>query len=302
MKSVRNRPGVTGRAGILMVCRKTGLWIMLLAGVLFGVLFALPKRAFAASSVNDRAGLLTVSEEEELLEKLLGMEQKTGYEFYVLSISDAGGKSARKCAEDYYMQVTRQAQDHEDGAVYLIDMDNREIYVAVSGNLRYILDDERMNILLDDGYEHIAVREYKETFLAMIEDTERFIQKGIRNDTYLVDEDTGEISVYQAPRQITGTEAAIALLAGLLSFGIFAGVTAGRYRMKLGKKTSWSYKDHTEVHLTDKKDVLVNRVVTHHRIHRDPPPSSGGGGGGGHSSTVHTGSGGHSFGGGGRKF
>ncbi len=272
---------------------------VLLMACLFICLLSKPAGAGEESLawVDDEADLLDESTEEELEERAGKLWKETGYQFMLVTAADAGGKEAREFAEDYYMEH----QSTLDGVIYLIDMDNRELYVATSGQMRYYLTDSRVDRLLDEGYEAVGEGEYGEAFRVMLEETEKFLKQGIPDGTYLVDEDTGEITRYRRPKRITALEAAMAVLAGIGSGGaVFAAVLAA-YR---GKENHMSQPSKSpELKLTVSRDRLTNRFITHRHIPKGPPPGSQGSHmGGGPSSTVHTGSGGNSFGGGGRKF
>lgn len=245
--------------------------------------------------VDDRADLLTASEEDQLQSSAKTLADSTGYDYFVVTTDDAGGKEARDYAEDYYM-------DHKttlDGVIYLIDMDNREVYIATSGIMRYYLDDERWNQALDDAYNYVVDGEYAKAFSAMLSDTEQYLKAGIRDKTYTVDENTGKVTYYETPKEYSLElyEILGSLLLGLLAAALIFGITVGKYKMKIGNY-SYSYRDNSQLKLHRRTDTLVNKVVTHRRIPKEDSSS----GGGGHSSTVHTGSGGNSFGGGGRKF
>lgn len=248
--------------------------------------------------VDDGADLLTASEEDQLQSHAKTLADSTGYDYFVVTTDDAEGKEARDYAEDYYM-------DHKttlDGVIYLIDMDNREVYIATSGMMRYYLDDERWNQALDDAYDCVVDGEYAKAFAAMLSDTDQYLKAGIQEKTYTVDEDTGEVVYYETPKEYSLElyEILSGLLLGLVVAILIFGITVGKYKMKI-ENYSYSYRDNSQLKLRRRTDTLVNKVVTHRRIPREDSSSSGGGGGG-HSSTVHTGSGGNSFGGGGRKF
>ena len=272
---------------------------VLLMACLFICLLSKPAGAGEESLawVDDEAGLLNESTEEELEERAGKLWKETGYQFMLVTAADAGGKEAREFAEDYYMEH----QSTLDGVIYLIDMDNRELYVATSGQMRYYLTDSRRDELLDEGYEAVLEGEYGEAFLVMLEETEEFLRQGIPEGAYVVDEDTGKITRYRRPKRVTLLEGLPALLAGIGCGGaVFAAVQAA-YK---GREDSMSQPSRNpELKLTVRRDRLINRFITHRHIPKGPPPGSHGGRmGGGPSSTVHTGSGGNSFGGGGRKF
>lgn len=246
----------------------------------------------------DLAALLSEDEGKDLKQRAEDLADDTGYDIMLVTADDSEGREASEYAEDFFM-------DHKttlDGVVYLIDMDNREIYVATSGDARFLLDDDRIDQILDDAYEGVSEARYGDAFSAMLDDTEQFVAEGIREGAFLYDEDTGKIQRYREPKRITPGKILAALVGGLAAAGLFFGVTVARYKRKLGKY-SYEFRDHSELELRRSEDRFVNRIVTHRHIPKNPPSGGPGGGGGiGSGSSVHTGSGGNSFGGGGRSF
>lgn len=174
--------------------------------------------------------------------------------------------------------------------------------MATSGDMRFLLDDDRIDEILDDAYDCVSEERYGDGFAVMLEDTQRFAEEGILEGAYTRDVETGKIERYQKPKSISPMGFFVALAGGIGAAALFFGVTVGRYKLKLGKY-SYSYRDHSEVKLSRKEDLFLNRIVTHRHIPKNPPSENHGGGGHMSSgSSVHMGSGGNSFGGGGRKF
>ena len=247
--------------------------------------------------LSDEAGLLSSEEADSILSQAGSLASKTRWDVRVISADDTGGKSAMEYAEDFFMDHYRI----DNGFVCLIDMDNREIYVATSGDVIYYLTDDRIETILDDAYEYVSSQEYASAYEAMLRDIETFYDDGIEENTYTFDPETGKIVYYEPEKSIEPYEALISAMAGLLSALGLGGIVSSRYKSK-GKKPRYAVKENSSLKLSVRRDQLVNRFVTTRHIPKSPPPSSGGGFGGGHQSTIHTGSGGHSFGGGGRKF
>ena len=258
--------------------------------------FSEPVSAAGGASVSDRARLLTLDERERLEEMAEELAEEYGYDLLLVTTDDAGGATARDYADEFYEEYATG----DDGAVYLIDMDNREIYISTSGRMRYILNDDRIEELLDACYNRVREGDYAGGFSKMLEKTERFLEAGVEKGTYTVDEVTGERHRYRAPNRISGMEALIALAAAVISGGALFGTVSGRYQMKRGSD-SYAWQENCRLRLQGKQDTLVNRVVTRRRIPR-PSSTGSGGGSGGSRSTVHTSSSGRSHGGGGRKF
>ncbi len=247
--------------------------------------------------LEDGADLLTQQEESVLYTAASTLSERTGWAVDLVTTDDAEGKEAQEYAEDYYMDHFVQ----DDGAACLIDMDNREIYMATSGNVIYYVTDDLRDEILDEAFDAVSEGDYEGTFRAMLEGLNRAYSAGIDSTHYTYNEDTGQIEYYTPPKTISPFEAAMSALLGLIcAFGM-GGIVSMTYRKK-GNRPQYNVAANTKLNLRGRSDKLVNQFTTTRHIPRNPPPSSGGGSSGGHRSTTHSGSGGHSFGGGGRKF
>ena len=130
----------------------------------------------------------------------------------------------------------------------------------------------------------------------MITMTQECFERGVSEADYLITED-GSIIHY---RKINSTEAMIAvLLAAVTGFGVYFGIRKS-YRRKKNRGAK-GYADLKRVKIRDRRDALIDRHVSMHKIPRDDGNHGGGGsggGGGGGGSHVHTSSSGNSHGGG----
>lgn len=242
-------------------------------------------------TVIDDASLLFEEEIDGLKTRAEALAEHTGWHIVIATCEDADGKTAQTVCEEYYNTYA----EGEDGISCLIDMDNREIYIATSGEAISYLTDGRIEDLLDDAYEEISQEHYMECFDRMLEGAESAYNKGIPDNSVIYNEDTGEKIVN---RQLTGGEFLIALLVAAAVFlAVFFGII-GKYRLKWG---TYKYDFHQSgsMELTKERDHFINQVVTHRHIPKNDDSSSSGSS---HTSTTHTGAGGNNFGGGGRKF
>lgn len=249
----------------------------------------------AVFGIYDNAGLLTEEENSDLAGKMEALADKSGWEVYMLTTEDAGGYDTREYSEEFL----NEHLTGDDGIVYTIDLDNRELYLATTGEAIYYLTDERIEDIIDSGYDFVADGFYADAFSEMIDATADAWNRGIPSGQYTYDTDTGKIVKYQEPKNIKWYEVLIAVA---IACGVFAAVflgVLGKYRLKWGTY-KYDFRANGRVNLTNQEDRLVNQLVTHHHIQRNT--SSGSGGEGGSRSSVHRGSGGRSYGGGGRKF
>ena len=271
----------------------------LLAGVFCAVVLSVSafsvQPAYAAaedSKVVDDADLLSYDEEQEIQSMLDEFAEESGWTLFAVTTDDANGMTSEEYADDFVDQNALE----ENGVCFLIDMDNREIYMSTTGSAIRILTDHRIDSIMDDSYEYAGDGEYAKCFETMIRETEDSFHEGIESGQYNYDRDTGEIS--KAPNRLTVWDMLISLIAAAAAGGAVIAVIAGKYRLKFG---GWQYdfKSNSRLDLTNKTDRLVNTFRTAHHIQRD---SGGGSGSSGPHSTTHHSSGGGTHGGGGHKF
>lgn len=275
--------------------------IILMLCLVLGILAPMTGQA-ESDYVYDLADLLTAEEEMWLQEHAEFYKNQWDMNFLVVTTAYAEGKSAMEYADDFY-DARFMEDTEEDGILYLIDMDNREIYLSTSGIAIRYLTDSRIEHILDEAFECVAAGDYYGTFAAFFEETHNYLEMGIPTDQYNYDIETGESDFYydsyEEPATIAGTELIIALLAGLVAAGATIGFVTAKYQLKFEDFHYDAYTD-SDVQLTVKSDRLINKFVTHRRI----PQNNGSSvrSSGGNMSSVHRSSGGRSHGGGGRKF
>lgn len=252
--------------------------------------------------VYDQADLLTTEEEEALQKSAEFCKAQWNMNFLVVTTEDAEGKSSREYADDFY-DMRFPEESEEDGVLYLIDMDNREIYLSTSGEAIRYLTDNRIDRILDDAFECVAAGDYYDTFTVFFMGTDDYLNQGIPKDQYNYDVETGEqdfyYDAYEEEKKITLTEAMIALAVALATAGGTCAFIIGKYQLKFEDFHYDAYTD-SDIRLYVKEDRLVNSFVTHRRIPRNDGTNRSGGGGS--RSSVHRASSGRSHGGGGRKF
>lgn len=236
--------------------------------------------------VYDKADLLTESEESSLLSTMAKYNSKYSTDIAIVTTSSAGGKTAQAYAdafaEDIGMSMTRNGPA---GILFLIDMDNREIYIATQGQAIYYYSEARIESILDDCYNRIIGQDYAGTCRAFLGGVRAYMGK---------DPSEGARS---GPTGIL-IRLVIALVGGGAITGFMVAGAGGRVTTGAG-----TYYNAAGSNIYGKRDMFINRTVTRRRIQRDPPKtgSSGGfssSGGGG----FHMSSGGGAHGGGGRKF
>lgn len=183
-----------------------------------------------------------------------------------------------------------------DGVAFVIDMDNREIAVVHFGEANRYYTDERVESILDEGFNYMGDAEYADAMEAMMMRQNIITDRVCLLVSIITMKKPGNM-ITTRKIQLTWFEILITLLVALGIGGAFCGITIGKYRLHFDKY-KYDYHKNSHVNLTNRTDRFVNQVVTHRHIQRE---SSGGGSGSGRT-TVHTGAGGRSTGGGSRKF
>lgn len=169
--------------------------------------------------------------------------------------------------------------------------------ISTSGIMQYYMSDAEIDDILQAAQSYAKEGDYAGTFAKMITITQECFDRGVSEADYLITED-GSIIHY---RKINSTEAMIAiLLAALTGFCVYFGIWKS-YRRKKNRGAK-GYADLKRVKIRDRRDALIDRHVSMHKIPRDDGNhgggGSGGGGGGGGGSHVHTSASGNSHGGG----
>jgi len=222
--------------------------------------------------VYDEAQLLTDAEERELQLFAAGYESK-GIAVVFLTIDDAQGYSSMTYSDDFYDTHAFGT----DGVLFMIDMDNREVYINTVGRcigwLEYQIDE-----ILDETYIYAGEGRY----YTCLKETSRLACKVIDaklNPLFALPQYGLVIILVAAGITLI---VVLVLLAKHRSSNVV--IQASRY-MERGFKV----KSRDEVFLGCRDEVLYG-------YYRQDTSSSGGGGG------SHRSSGGISHGGGGRKF
>ena len=255
--------------------------------------------------VFDRAGLLTEEERSRFEEQIAGMRDTMKMDVVLVTTDETDGKSAGQYADDFYDEGGFGTRSDYSGCLFLIDMDNREIYISSSGAMIRFLTDKRVDKMLDRAYLYAETGDYAGAVLQFLADTLTYFREGIPGGQYNYDTETGRISVYRSIRWYE------ALLAFAVAF--FCGTAAclnirREYAMKQerGRAAGYNlaYRADARFAFHDRNDVLVNSFVTRRVLPRNTGGRGSGGGfsSGGSRSSTHTSGGGRTHGGGGRRF
>lgn len=258
----------------------------------------LPLSAKASSSrVYDNAELFSPEEIEALSETIEELQDKTQMDYAIVTTEDTNGKSTRTYADDFYESEGFGVGEDHSGMLYLIDLDNQEIYISTEGQMLRYLTDERIESLLDDAFTHAAEEDYALSALSVLYGTEEYLSLGIPDGQYNYSSETGERDPFRRSRL------PLALLIGCIG-GLIASLStffAIKSRYHLTHETyHYPLHEKSTLTLTRSEDRLLHQTLTHRKIPKNPP-SSGSSSSHHSRTTTHRSSSGRTHGGGGRR-
>lgn len=248
----------------------------------------------------DGAELFTESEKSGLESELEHAIEETGMDFVVVTTEDAQGKSAERYGEDFYIDGNFGTDEEYSGMLFLIDMDNREIFFTPVGKMNYYITDSRRDQILDDAFELVAEEDYAGAAMLAVEDTKDYVRSGIDYSVYPeMDPDYGK-------KKVTPMEAGVAFaVSALLAFLPCAAVVREYTKDKNRDDAAGfqnRYRSESHFVMQNSRDYFLGQNVTSVRIERQYSSGSGKSSGGGYKGSNSHSSSGRSFNGGSRKF
>ena len=260
--------------------------------------------------VFDQAELFLEEEEEELQQAIDALREKMDMDAAVVTAEENPG-SAQAYADDFYEAHGFGTGSGYDGALLLIDMDNRELCISTQGKMVRYLTDSRIEAVLDDMYGYAAAGEYYQAAGVFVEDLEICFENGIAADQYNYDSETGKVSRYRSVRwyEALFALAAAAACGGFAVLGVVREYNMRDEESRMEANFKLSYRKDSAFRLGSRvTDLLIGSYVTQQVIASQDRRSGSGRSGGSRSlssggrSTTHRSSSGRSHGGGSRKF
>ena len=273
--------------------KRSAVLILTFVLLVFCPTISLSAQETETTHVYDEAGLLSDEEAAVLEQRCREIETQNRIHILMVTTEDTEGKTQEEYADDFYDSVYPEEKD-ENGALFLIDMGERELWISTAGIMQYYMSDREIDELLDHMYDEVSQQDYSGAFQGVADDVEAVIARGVSSGDYLINEN-GKIIRY---RSITTVEVVLAAIAGVMVFCLVFFSVRYSYQKKV-KSDVRGYGRVSGIRLETNRDTLIGHHVTSRRIPTGPPPGSGGPGGG---SSVHTSSSGRSHGGGGRSF
>ena len=234
----------------------------------------------ADEKIYDFADLYTDSEEKDLYNEVNSYIQSYNMDLVIVTINRNNKSSPQEYADDFYDYNDFGISSNRDGILFLIDMQNREIYMSTTGTAIEMYNDYRINEALDSVYTYMSDEDYYEGTSNYIDIIKDYAASGYPNNSTISNKG-------DRPSIVT------TMIVSLIITIIIMGILISKNKMVRKATTAEEYLNKESVNIKNISDILVSSNTTKQKIEHNT--SSGG------SSTHHSSSGG-SHGGGGHRF
>ena len=274
----------------------------LLAALLLALL--IPAAALAEGQIIDNAGLFTASETAEMQTIIQRVEDAHQVDLVVLTSNDVPYDPSesmyriRDYADDFYDDGGYGMGPDNSGMLILLDIRNRVVWLSTGGVMISYINDSREEEILDACYGDLHYNRYGQGVINALKTTEKFMNRGRAEGTFLYDEVTGK-RLSGIHNTLTMMEMGMAAVAGLGVAALFMSSVKGAYELR-GSTYTYDRGANTGITFTRDEERYLRQTVS--RVARSQSSSGSSGGGGSGGSGVHRSSGGVSHGGGGRRF
>lgn len=259
-----------------------------LLALLLCVAMAVP--AFAASDMPrlaDGAGLLTESEQSELLDKLDEISKRQQVDVVVVTTEMLNGKTPEACADDFYDDNGYGFGADCDGVLLLVSMEARDWHLSTCGYGMTAITDDGVAYIAEQFLPDLSDGNYAAAFATYAELCDAFITQAKTGQPY--DGDHMPKAPFNAVKSLL-----ISMAIGLVIALIVTGSMKGKLKSVRTQAAAASYVKANSLHITESRDLFLYHTVDR----REKPKSSSSSGG----SSSHTSSSGQTHGGGGGKF
>ena len=238
--------------------------------------------------VYDFAELLTEEEEQKLYEQVTTFIDRHQLDLAIVTIKQNNKGSPRIYADDFYDYNHFGINHTRDGVLFLIDMENREIYMTTTGNAILMYNDNRIEEALDAVYSYMTNQNYYVGIHNFISKIDYMATQGIPSGNKNAHLDENGNIIYE--KKISWL---LLVVISLGVTGIIMGILISKNKLVRKKTTAKEYLKKESIKITSISESLIGTNTIRHKI---VDTSSGGG------SSTHSGSSGISHGGGGHGF
>lgn len=258
-------------------------------------LIHIPTFATANIKVYDYANLFSAEELEQLENNAKTLSETYQLDVGIVTANDAEGKTAEAYADDFYDNNGYGYGSDADGLIFLIDMDNRQIWISTCGLGIQYFTDSRIEKMLDSLYEYVSNSNYYGAANNFLQLTESYINEGIPSDQYTVDVTPHVPFQNEAGEPLNFCSIALSIVVSVIISGtitlIARSIAIHSYKHPHFTEPP-TRPDVGSVHYTQREDRFVSTHTHKVKIEKSNTDIS----------TTHQSSSGSSHGGGGRSF
>lgn len=275
---------------------KKRLYVVIFA-LLLPVLSVLPVSAAEdLPRLVDKAGLLSESEEAELLAELDEISERQQADIVVVTRKSLKGKTAMEYADDYYDQKGYGFGSEKDGILFLISMEERDWYISTKGFGITAFTDAGLEYMSEQFLDDLKEGEYADAFTIFARLCDDYLTQAHAGTPYDMD------YLPKEPFAFVGM-LVVSLAAGFLISLIATGIMRGRLKNVYSQRAADNYVKKGSMKLTKESDLFLYKQTQRRERPKEtdrPAQSVSSGRTGG--STTHKSSSGAAHGGGGGKF
>lgn len=238
--------------------------------------------------IYDFADLYTDEEEKNLYSAVYEYSQRRNLDLVIVTIND-NFESTQEYADDFYDYNNFGYGPDRDGLLFLVDMENRYVYISATGGAMTLYPDNECDMITEQVYTYFSDQNYYDGTYQMIKTLDTYYEISY-NDSNI---DEYKYNTADVNYLYVFIFAIVCTIIGIV-------ILIKRNDLVKVATTSEEYYDKGSKGVHRIKDVVIGHHVTKHAIEHDTGSSSHGGGfsgGGGHissSGSSHTG-GGHKF-------
>ncbi len=246
--------------------------------------FVIPTYASSARLV-DKADLLTDAQESTLTAKLDVVSEQLQFDLVAVTTDDTEGLSTMAYADDFFDYNDYGYGESYDGALLLIDMQNREVWLSTSGYGITAFTDDGIEYITESVATLLGSAEYEEAISLFADMGEDFVKKAQAGEPY---------DAFNLPKEPFSpfTTLVISLVVGVIVGFIVTAVMKGKLKTVRQRQNAAGYQRPGSMNLVQSGDRFLYSTVTCTVI---PKNTSSG-------SSTHTSSSGRTHGGGGARF
>lgn len=247
----------------------------------------------ASKKVYDFADLLSDEEETKLYNNIQSFVENYDMDMVIVTIDDNNKSSSRDFADDFYDYNDFGIGQTYDGLLFLIDMDNRNMWISTTGHAILVYSDSRIDDILDDTYNYISKENYYMCANTFIKSASNYAKMGVAssNSKYEINED-GEY--VRKDETDSFPFFPVIIISGIGTF-IFIIVAVSKHKTVAKATKASQYIVKNSLKLSVKDDRFINTYTS--KVYSPQSSDSGSGG-----SSTHSSSSGSSHGGGGSSF